>query len=45
VRLRLNDSKLKADRTPAARKLVVEVKGEKVAVTVVKKAGSYTDRH
>ena len=42
ARVRLNEKKLKADRTPAARKLVVEVKGEKVAVTVVKKAGSYT---
>ena len=41
-RVRLNEKKLKADRTPASRKLVVEMKGEKVAVTVVKKAGSYT---
>ena len=42
ARVRLNEKKLKADRTPAARKLVVDVKGEKVAVTVMKKAGSYT---
>ena len=42
ARVRLNEKKLKVDRTPAARRLVVEVKREKVAVTVVKNGGSYT---
>jgi len=42
ARVRLNDQKLKADRTPSSRNLVVDVKGEKVELTVVKKDGSYT---
>jgi len=42
ARVRLNETKLKADRTPRTRSLVVDVKGEKVEVKVVKKEGSYS---
>ena len=44
ARVRLNDQKLKADRTPSIRSLVMEVKGGKVEVNVVKKDGSYSVR-
>ena len=42
ARLCINEKELRADGTLAAMKLLVDLKGEKVEVTVVKKTGSYT---
>jgi len=42
ARVRINDKKIKADRAPKARDLLVEVKGEKIALSVAKTDGKYT---